>query len=487
MRTYEVRTYGCQMNVHDSERLSGLLESAGYVAPCRRRAGRRRGVQHLRGARERRQPALRQPRPPHAGEGRAPGHADRRRRLHGAEGPRRGRTPCPVGRRRLRHPQHRLAAGAARARARQRRGAGRDRRVARGVPLDAADAVASRRTPRGCRSASAATTPARSASCRACAARRRTAAPATCSPRSRRSSARACSRSRCSGQNVNAYGVEFGDRAAFAQAAARVRRDRRPRAGALHQPAPGRLHRRRHRRDGRDAERHAAAAHAAAERHRTGCSRRCAAPTAASATSASSTASAPRCPTRRSPPTSSSASRARPTTTSSRRSTSCGRRGSRRAFTFQYSPRPGTPAATYDATRCRPRSCKERYSGCARSSSEIAWDENKQLVGRRVEVLVAEGEGRKDGATHAAVRPRARQPAGALHARSRRRRGRATWSSRRSPTRRRTTWSPTCPSTGVRRTRAGDAWLSRQSSAADGVPSDGGSAPVLLGLPTIRT
>ena len=31
-RSYEVRTYGCQMNVHDSERLSGLLEDAGYVA-----------------------------------------------------------------------------------------------------------------------------------------------------------------------------------------------------------------------------------------------------------------------------------------------------------------------------------------------------------------------------------------------------------------------------------------------------------------------
>ena len=30
-RTYEVRTYGCQMNVHDSERLAGLLESSGYV------------------------------------------------------------------------------------------------------------------------------------------------------------------------------------------------------------------------------------------------------------------------------------------------------------------------------------------------------------------------------------------------------------------------------------------------------------------------
>jgi len=29
-RTYEVRTFGCQMNVHDSERLSGLLETAGF-------------------------------------------------------------------------------------------------------------------------------------------------------------------------------------------------------------------------------------------------------------------------------------------------------------------------------------------------------------------------------------------------------------------------------------------------------------------------
>ena len=29
-RTYQVRTYGCQMNVHDSERLAGLLEDAGY-------------------------------------------------------------------------------------------------------------------------------------------------------------------------------------------------------------------------------------------------------------------------------------------------------------------------------------------------------------------------------------------------------------------------------------------------------------------------
>ena len=30
-RRYQVRTYGCQMNVHDSERISGVLEDAGYL------------------------------------------------------------------------------------------------------------------------------------------------------------------------------------------------------------------------------------------------------------------------------------------------------------------------------------------------------------------------------------------------------------------------------------------------------------------------
>lgn len=31
VRTYQVRTFGCQMNVHDSERLAGLLEASGLV------------------------------------------------------------------------------------------------------------------------------------------------------------------------------------------------------------------------------------------------------------------------------------------------------------------------------------------------------------------------------------------------------------------------------------------------------------------------
>ena len=31
VRTYSVETYGCQMNVHDSERIAGLLDDAGYI------------------------------------------------------------------------------------------------------------------------------------------------------------------------------------------------------------------------------------------------------------------------------------------------------------------------------------------------------------------------------------------------------------------------------------------------------------------------
>ena len=45
------------------------------------------------------------------------------------------------------------------------------------------------------------------------------------------------------GQNVNSYGVEFGDRLGFLQAAACLRRDRRAGAGAVHLPAPTRIHR----------------------------------------------------------------------------------------------------------------------------------------------------------------------------------------------------------------------------------------------------
>ena len=66
------------------------------------------------------------------------------------------------------------------------------------------------------------------------------------------------------GQNVNSYGVEFGDRQAFSKLLRACGDIAGPGTRAVHEPAPGGLHRRRHRRHGRDAQRHAAAAHAAA-------------------------------------------------------------------------------------------------------------------------------------------------------------------------------------------------------------------------------
>ena len=68
------------------------------------------------------------------------------------------------------------------------------------------------------------------------------------------------------------------------------------------------------------------------------------------------------------------------------------------AFTFQYSKRPGTPAATLP-DQVDPAAVKDRYGRLAALVSEIAWEENKRLVGRTVELLVAEGEGRMDTET----------------------------------------------------------------------------------------
>jgi tRNA-2-methylthio-N6-dimethylallyladenosine synthase len=69
------------------------------------------------------------------------------------------------------------------------------------------------------------------------------------------------------------------------------------------------------------------------------------------------------------------------------------------AFTFIYSPRPGTPAASMEEQV--PRDVvQQRYDRLVALVNDIAWEENQRLVGRTVELLVAEGEGRKDSATH---------------------------------------------------------------------------------------
>jgi tRNA-2-methylthio-N6-dimethylallyladenosine synthase len=68
------------------------------------------------------------------------------------------------------------------------------------------------------------------------------------------------------------------------------------------------------------------------------------------------------------------------------------------AFTFQYSPRPGTPAATMDE-QVPKAVVQERYERLVALQDDVAWDENKRLVGTRAELLVAVGEGRKDSGT----------------------------------------------------------------------------------------
>ncbi|HEX3592531.1 MAG TPA: tRNA (N6-isopentenyl adenosine(37)-C2)-methylthiotransferase MiaB [Pseudonocardiaceae bacterium] len=69
------------------------------------------------------------------------------------------------------------------------------------------------------------------------------------------------------------------------------------------------------------------------------------------------------------------------------------------AFTFQYSKRPGTPAADMPG-QVPKQVVQERYERLVALQEEISWAENKALVGSPVELLVAEGEGRKDAATH---------------------------------------------------------------------------------------
>src|SRR5579875_909075 len=68
------------------------------------------------------------------------------------------------------------------------------------------------------------------------------------------------------------------------------------------------------------------------------------------------------------------------------------------AFTFQYSPRPGTPAARMDG-QVPPEVVADRYERLVATVEEIALAENQALVGSVVEVLVADGEGRKDEMT----------------------------------------------------------------------------------------
>jgi len=145
------------------------------------------------------------------------------------------------------------------------------------------------------------------------------------------------------------------------------------------------------------------------------------------------------------------------------------------AFTFQYSQRPGTPAATMP-DQIPKEVVQERYERLIAIANDISWQENRAFVGQRVEVLLAEGEGRKDEAT-ARVSGRARDNRlvhVALPADAHVRPGDIVDA----------TVTYAAPHHlvadevhGSRRTRSGDAWESRTQSAPVGVS---------LGMPTVR-
>ena len=68
------------------------------------------------------------------------------------------------------------------------------------------------------------------------------------------------------------------------------------------------------------------------------------------------------------------------------------------AFTFQYSIRAGTPAATM-ADQVPKAVVQERFLRLVALQDKVSWSENRSLEGRTVEVLVAPSEGRKDSET----------------------------------------------------------------------------------------
>jgi len=154
------------------------------------------------------------------------------------------------------------------------------------------------------------------------------------------------------------------------------------------------------------------------------------------------------------------------------------------AFTFQYSQRPGTPAADMPNQVSKPV-VAERYERLVAAVEDVAWTENKALLGREVEVLVAQGEGRKDAAT-GRISGRARDnrlvhvtlPDGVEHPRP----GDMVTTT--------VTYAAPHhlvadgPQVAVRRTRAGDAWERTTLQTGDAGGDAGGDAPgTFLGLP----
>ncbi|MGQ7310262.1 tRNA (N6-isopentenyl adenosine(37)-C2)-methylthiotransferase MiaB [Microbacterium arabinogalactanolyticum] len=163
------------------------------------------------------------------------------------------------------------------------------------------------------------------------------------------------------------------------------------------------------------------------------------------------------------------------------------------AFTFQYSIREGTPAATM-ADQVPKEVVQERYDRLIALQERISLEENQKQVGREVEVLVSVGEGKKDAETHRLtgraednrlvhfeVTPGSDLPRpGDV----------VTVTITHGAPFHLLADDPTGAPLRIRRTRGGDAW-DRAQAASCGVPAPAGQAAgapraVSLGLPTLR-
>ncbi|WP_431795919.1 tRNA (N6-isopentenyl adenosine(37)-C2)-methylthiotransferase MiaB [Microbacterium enclense] len=162
------------------------------------------------------------------------------------------------------------------------------------------------------------------------------------------------------------------------------------------------------------------------------------------------------------------------------------------AFTFQYSVREGTPAATMD-DQVPKAVVQERYERLIALQERISLEENQKQLGRSLEVLVSTGEGKKDAATRrltgraednrlvhfevpdGSALPR---PGDVVSVRATRAAPFYLLAD-----------APAGEPLRIRRTRAGDAWDRAQAESC-GVPTPAGDtgAPraVSLGLPTLR-
>ena len=157
------------------------------------------------------------------------------------------------------------------------------------------------------------------------------------------------------------------------------------------------------------------------------------------------------------------------------------------AFTFQYSIRPGTPAATMPH-QVPKAVVQERYERLTALQDRIAGEENRKQMGKTVELMVTAESGRKAEQTHR-LSGRARDQrlvhfsvptgceiprpgdlvtlpiteAGSFHLIS----------------------DPDASQYSVRRSRAGDAWDRAQADSCGTGTTQVTGSPVSLGFPTI--